>query len=148
MARLPGPRRQKALLHRRARALACHPRMRAGSPRHRPRNPTIAGDRPPRYGNIETLLPAEIVTGRRDILVPIRTSAKQIKTGRSLLRGPRWHQDRDGAPTDRNRDREVSPTGKPSIYETPSIYHTGQRPWNCVTIASGAPCCAKKSKNA
>ena len=31
--------------HRRARALGCHTRMRAGSPRHAP----IAGDRPPRY---------------------------------------------------------------------------------------------------
>ena len=35
--------------HRRAWALACHTRMRAGSPRQRPRNPTLAGDRPPRY---------------------------------------------------------------------------------------------------
>ena len=33
-------------LHRRAWALACHTRIRAGFPRHAP----IAGDRPPRYG--------------------------------------------------------------------------------------------------
>ena len=33
-----------------ARALAYHTRMRAGFPHHRPRNPTRAGDRPPRYG--------------------------------------------------------------------------------------------------
>ena len=36
--------------HRRARALACHTRRRAGFPRHRPCTPTRAGDRPPRYG--------------------------------------------------------------------------------------------------
>ncbi len=50
-ARLPGPRRQKVPLHRRAWALACHTRIRAGSPRQRACtwNPTIAGDRPPRY---------------------------------------------------------------------------------------------------
>ena len=33
-------------LHRRARALGCHTRIRAGFPRHA----SIAGDRPPRYG--------------------------------------------------------------------------------------------------
>ena len=49
---------EAASLHRRAWALACHTRMRAGSPRHRSvvssSVGTIAGDRPPRYGNIET----------------------------------------------------------------------------------------------
>ena len=45
-----------------------------------------AGDRPPRYGNIKTLLREEIETGRRDILVPIPTTTKQIETGRALLR--------------------------------------------------------------
>ena len=53
--RLPGQRRQKASLHRRARALAgFHTRRRTGVPRHRvcTRNPTRAGDRPPRYEKI------------------------------------------------------------------------------------------------
>ena len=36
-ARLPGPRRQKAPFHRKARALACHTRRREGFPRHRSR---------------------------------------------------------------------------------------------------------------
>ena len=45
-ARLPGPRRQKAPLPRRAWALGCHTRIRAGFPRHA----ALAGDRPPRYG--------------------------------------------------------------------------------------------------
>ncbi len=46
----------RAPLYRRAWALGCHTRMRAGSPRHAtiarevPRQTTIAGDRPPRYG--------------------------------------------------------------------------------------------------
>ena len=38
------------LPHRRAWALACHTRMRAGFPRQCSRNLTFAGDRPPRYG--------------------------------------------------------------------------------------------------
>ena len=46
--------RGKTVLHRRAWALGCHTRIRAGFPRQRPRNPTLAGDRPPRYGNIKT----------------------------------------------------------------------------------------------
>ena len=36
--------------HRRAWALACHTRMRAGFPRHASVDRSIAGDRPPRYG--------------------------------------------------------------------------------------------------
>ena len=36
--------------YRRARALGCHTRIRAGFPRHRRCTPTFAGDRPPRYG--------------------------------------------------------------------------------------------------
>ena len=51
-ARGTGPRAtiKNATLHRRAWALACHTRIRAGFPRHRSHNPTLAGDRPPRYG--------------------------------------------------------------------------------------------------
>ena len=37
------------LIYRRAWALACHTRMRAGFPRHAWRPRTLAGDRPPRY---------------------------------------------------------------------------------------------------
>ena len=37
--------------HRRAWALACHTRMRAGFPRHASVYRSLAGDRPPRYGN-------------------------------------------------------------------------------------------------
>ena len=94
--------------HRRARALACHTRMRAGSPRHASRIPTIAGDRPPRYDKKcppphrrARACPSpclaqsnacggraprhrKIETGRRDILVPIRHC---IETRRSLLPG-------------------------------------------------------------
>ena len=44
---------EKRPLHRRAWALACHTRRRAGFPRHAPVCRTIAGDRTPRYGNIE-----------------------------------------------------------------------------------------------
>ena len=82
---------KKTAIHRRARALACHTRMQAGSPRHRSRarpcksgspdpdlfvirrsqttegkthivTMELAGDRPPRYGEIETgrsLLPGK-----------------------------------------------------------------------------------------
>ena len=46
----PALRKKNATLHRRAWALACHTCRRAGSPRHASRMPTIAGDRPPRYG--------------------------------------------------------------------------------------------------
>ena len=38
--------------------------------------------------------------------------------------------------------------GETSALMLMTIYHAGQRPWNSITIASGAPCCAKKSKNA
>ena len=41
--------------YRGAWALACHTRMRAGSPRYASRIPTIAGDRPPRYMKITVL---------------------------------------------------------------------------------------------
>ena len=42
----PALREKTAPLPRRARALGCHTRIRAGCPRHA----AIAGDRPPRYG--------------------------------------------------------------------------------------------------
>ena len=42
---------EKRPLPRRAWALACHTRIRAGSPRHAAVYRTFAGDRPPRYGN-------------------------------------------------------------------------------------------------
>ena len=52
----PRPTIKNAIPHRRAWALACHTRRRAGSPRQRPRTPTRAGDRPPRYGPGNTKL--------------------------------------------------------------------------------------------
>ena len=67
---------EKTARHRRARALGCHTRIRAGSPRQRPRNPTRAGDRPPRYGKIKTgrsLLPGKLMSisvPRESLLMP------------------------------------------------------------------------------
>ena len=67
---------EKTARHCRARALGCHTRIRAGFPRHRPRNPTRAGDRPPRYGKIETgrsLLPGKLMSlsvPRESLLMP------------------------------------------------------------------------------
>ena len=67
---------EKTARHRRARALGCHTRIRAGFPRHRPRTPTRAGDRPPRYGKIETgrsLLPGKLMSisvPRESLLMP------------------------------------------------------------------------------
>ena len=67
---------EKTARHRRARALGCHTRIRAGFPRQRPRNPTRAGACPPPYGKIETgrsLLPGKqmsISVPRESLLMP------------------------------------------------------------------------------
>ena len=135
-------------LHRRAWALGCHTRIRAGSPRQRPRarpcrsrspdldpfvirrsqtterkhtsgrwksrgigsrqhlrTPTLAGDRPPRYGK------KRHVTVGRGPVPRHRSCARPYKSG-SPDPNPfviRRSQTTEGSPTKRNRDQEGSP---------------------------------------
>ena len=144
-------------LHRRAWALACHTRRRAGSPRHA----SIAGDRPPRSGKKtaplhrscgeKKRLPFTVGRGPvprhatiadritpvgQDRLILIRSGAgapelqrwtQCLPVGGTSLSRYETHQDQEVSPTRSNQDKEVSPTGKALIYETPSVKSSQRR---------------------
>ena len=87
---------------------------RGTGPRQRPRNPTIAGDRPPRYEKKRH-------PRRRARACPSPSLAQSNHRG-GQAPALRRHRDQEVYPTVLHRDREVYPTEKTLRYETPSFY--------------------------